>query len=107
MVLRGPRSLYHERVPTAAVLVLLVEVAFMSYAFDSGPGLREYASAGIAPYWIVNLPTRRFEVYSAPIPGGESYRSRQDYSIGEEVPIGCIASQWPMCCVKLMKASMP
>jgi len=88
MVLRGPRSRYHDRVPTPADVELLVEVAHSTYPFDAGEGLAAYARAGIAPYWIVNLAARRIEVYTDPDPGQGAYRSREDYGPGTTVPLG-------------------
>ena len=46
--------------------LLVIEVSDTTYAKDSGPKLRTYARAGIADYWIVNLPARRVEVYRRP-----------------------------------------
>ena len=40
-------------------------------------------------YWIVNLVSSRVEVYSQPSGQAESptYNHRQDYMIGQEVPV--------------------
>ena len=45
---------------------LVIEISDTTYAKDAGPKLRAYARAGIADYWIVNLPARRVEVYRRP-----------------------------------------
>ena len=76
-VLRGPRAGHWVRAPGPAVVALLVEVSNISYPKDSVPFLREYASAGVAQYWIVNIPDRRVEVYrdpSGPAAGAPSVR---------------------------------
>jgi Uma2 family endonuclease len=54
---------------------LVIEASDTTYRKDSGPKLRAYARAGIPDYWIVNLSTRRVEVYRRPenpIPGRRS-----------------------------------
>ncbi len=88
MVLRGPRSDYRDRVPTPADVVLLIEFASTTYAFNAGAGLRGYARACIDPYWIVNLPAQRFEVYQKPDRLGGRYAIRTDYPVGTSVPCG-------------------
>ena len=45
---------------------LVIEVADSSLAFDRGEKAELYASAGIADYWIVNLPGRCVEVRRGP-----------------------------------------
>ncbi len=49
---------------------LLVEVANTSLSFDRNTKARLYAVAGIADYWIINLPGRCFEVLRDPGPDG-------------------------------------
>ncbi len=46
--------------------VLIVEVALSRLTFDRGDKGSRYARAGIADYWIVNIPDRRLEVYREP-----------------------------------------
>lgn len=58
--------------------VLIVEVAESSLAFDRGEKGSLYARAGIADYWILNLPDQVLEVYRAPaaaphLPYGHRY----------------------------------
>lgn len=45
---------------------LVIEISDATYAKDAGPKLRAYARAGIADYWIANIPARRVEVYRRP-----------------------------------------
>jgi Uma2 family endonuclease len=47
---------------------LIVEVALSRLALDREHKGSLYARAGIADYWIVNLPDRRVEVYRDPMP---------------------------------------
>ena len=58
--------------------VLIVEVAESSLAFDRGEKGSLYARAGIADYWILNLPDQVLEVYRGPeaaphLPYGHRY----------------------------------
>ena len=46
---------------------LIVEVAESSLAFDRGEKGSLYARAGIADYWILNLPDQALEVYRDPV----------------------------------------
>jgi Uma2 family endonuclease len=47
--------------------VLIVEVALSRLRFDREHKGSLYARAGIADYWIVNIPARRLEVYREPV----------------------------------------
>ncbi len=87
MVLRGPRASYIDHVPTPADVALLVEVSSTTYSFDSGEYLQGYARVGIAAYWIVNIKERRIEVYFDPDADRATYRTRQDYGPGMQVPL--------------------
>jgi len=62
------RVLYRDAHPTRPVLV--VEVALSRLGFDRDRKGSLYARAGLADYWIVNLPDRRLEVYRGPVSDG-------------------------------------
>jgi Uma2 family endonuclease len=47
--------------------VLIVEVAESSLAFDRAEKGSLYARAGIADFWILNLPDRVLEIYREPV----------------------------------------
>jgi len=55
------------RHPGEGDILLLIEIADTTLAYDRGDKARAYALAGIAEYWVVNLPNRQVEVYTAPI----------------------------------------
>jgi Uma2 family endonuclease len=59
--------------PTEADVLLVIEVAESSLAYDCGEKADLYAAAGIADYWVVNLPDRCIEVRRDPEKG--RYRS--------------------------------
>ncbi len=88
-VARGPRERYRSKGPRRADLAMLVEVADSSYAKDRGTKWRKYAASGVSVYWIVNLPLRQVEVYTAPAGRGKSagYRDIKIYGADEEVPL--------------------
>lgn len=52
--------------------VLVVEVAESSLLLDREHKGSLYARAGLADYWIVNLPERRLEIYREPAPDAEA-----------------------------------
>ena len=63
-VVRGRIEDYLDAHPTSPVLV--VEVADSSLARDRHRKARLYARAGVADYWIANLPARVLEIYRDP-----------------------------------------
>ena len=87
-VIEGTIRDYRDAHPTSAALV--VEVADSSLDYDLSDKASLYASAGVADYWVVNLPQRRLEVFRSPIldtsqPFGYSYASRTIFSENEQV----------------------
>ncbi len=66
-----PRA-YKERKPQADDVLLLIEAADASLAYDRTTKLRLYARAGIPEYWIVDCAAESVEVYRNP--GPEGYR---------------------------------
>ena len=64
-------------------VLLLVEVADSSLAFDRGTKIPLYADAGIREVWLVDLEHDRIEAYTEPVPG--DYRSTRRYAPGESL----------------------
>ena len=89
VVLQGPDSTYATRLARADDVALLAEVADTSYAKDSGPKLRRYASFRIPVYWIVDLKRRVVEVHSQPYGKGKlaGYTRCDTYQEGDQVPV--------------------
>jgi Uma2 family endonuclease len=88
-IVRGNARTYLTRHPGPADVGLVIEVADTSLLRDQRDKTRIYARAGIACYWIVNLPDRRVEFYSQPsgpvaVP---AYGSFQVYQPGDAVPL--------------------
>ena len=88
-ILVGPDRRYDAAMPTAADLVLLVEVSDTTYATDRGYKWRKYAAAAIPTYWIVNLGKRQVEVYREPGGTGPNaaYGSVEIYGSDAAVPV--------------------
>jgi Uma2 family endonuclease len=61
---------YKEREAHAEDVLLLIEVADPSLAYDRSTKLRLYAAAGIPEYWIVDCTTETVEIYRNPGPTG-------------------------------------
>src|SRR5207344_2928459 len=73
MVLRRLRPVpYKEREAHAEDVLLLIEVAESSLAYDRSTRLRLYAEAGVPEYWVVDCEAEAVEVYRDP--GPERYR---------------------------------
>jgi Uma2 family endonuclease len=78
MILKPRTYLDH---PTPEDVFLLIEVADSSVKEDKGRKLSLYALHGIKEYWVINLVTKRIEVYTDPI--GEDYLSKRSYGLTE------------------------
>ncbi len=88
-LVRGPTRVYLARHPGPADIALVVEVADSSLARDRSTKAAIYGAARISAYWIINLVDHQVEVYTDPTgPGPQpGYRVRQDYHIGDLVPL--------------------
>jgi Uma2 family endonuclease len=89
IILRGPRSTYSTRLARADDVLLLVEVSDTTYAKDSGPKLRKYATHRIPVYWIVDLNRRLVEVRTRPFGRGRQagYGRCDIYNEGDRIPV--------------------
>jgi len=63
---------YKDREAYAEDVLLLIEVADSSLAYDRSTKLRLYAAAGIPEYWVVDCADESIEVYRTP--DTEGYR---------------------------------
>ncbi len=81
---RGSIDDYESSHPEPSDIAMVVEVSDTTVAKDRRRR-RTYGPAGIPVYWIVNLATRRVEVYTGPSPDG--YAQRVDYAPGEFIPL--------------------
>lgn len=74
---------YSDRRPSAEEILLVIEVAETSLAYDTGEKAALYAAARIADYWVVDLSARAIEVRRDPVAG--RYRSLRTFVGDEEV----------------------
>jgi Uma2 family endonuclease len=70
VVVRGGAWDYVAAHPSAPVLV--VEIAEASLELDREHKSGLYARAGVADYWIINLPEAVIEIYRQPVPAVEA-----------------------------------
>jgi Uma2 family endonuclease len=75
---------YESRTAQPSDILLLIEVADSSLAFDQKIKLPIYAENAVRDYWIVNLIDERIEVYRQPQPGG-TYADAQHYGRGKSI----------------------
>src|SRR5262245_2362421 len=69
-VLRHRPVPYKDREAYAEDVLLLIEVADTSLAYDRSTKLRLYAEAGIREYWVVDCDAEAVEVHRDPEAGG-------------------------------------
>jgi Uma2 family endonuclease len=85
MLLLFSEDFYENRHPLPSDVVLLMEVADSSIDNDREIKLPQYAAAGIAHYWIINLPDRCIEAYSNPI--GSGYGKKEIFVAGQAIAV--------------------
>jgi Uma2 family endonuclease len=85
MLLRPRPDDYAASHPTASDVLLLVEIADSSLAWDRGPKLALYARHGVPEVWIVDLVGRTVEICRASGPDG--YAERRRLSEGDVSPM--------------------
>lgn len=81
VTLLRPRGDAYPSHPRAADILLVIEVADTSVAYDRDIKIPLYARAGIPEAWLVDLPAERIEVYRDPV--GGRYAAVQTVSHGD------------------------
>lgn len=64
------RAAPEDRVPEARDVLLVVEIAVTTEAFDRNVKMQRYAAAGISEAWLVLPAARTVETFRRPGPGG-------------------------------------
>lgn len=82
-LLRPRDDFYGRQHPGPEDVLLLIEVSDTTLNYDRRTKALLYAEAGIADYWLVNLPERQIEVFREPLSSG--YRTLTRYLPGEQV----------------------
>ena len=88
MLLRPRPDFYRRKFPEPADVLLLVEVAHSSVAYDRSVKLPLYGRDGIAEYWLVRLDTGVVEVYREP--NAEGFGSMRSVRIGAALDIAAL-----------------
>lgn len=70
---------YFKRHPRNSDVLLLIEVADTTYAYDTGEKLALYAECGIKDYWVVNIRQYQIEVFRKPRRGVYTEQTTIDY----------------------------
>ena len=76
MLLRPRADDYRDGHPKPTDVLLLVEVADSTLAYDRGPKLALYARFGVPEVWIIDLGGRAVEICRKPGPDGYAERRR-------------------------------
>ena len=82
-VLKPRADFYAEKHPGTSDVLLVIEVADRSGAYDRTTKLALYARAGIPETWLIDVPRAQMEVYRRPTLRG--YRERQQVARGQHV----------------------
>lgn len=83
MLLKPRGDFYSGHLPTAADVLLLVEISDSSLAFDKGIKGALYARHGVAEYWVADIPGQCVYVYREPAP--EGYGQALEFTLDEIV----------------------
>jgi Uma2 family endonuclease len=86
-VILGDEDDDYQRHPEPPDILMVIEIADSSLAYDLGAKLRLYASAGIPVYWVINLLDEEIVVLEDPDPGASDYRQRTVFHKGESVSL--------------------
>ena len=74
-ILRPRPDFYMTAIPGPTDMLLVIEVADTSLAYDLGTKVPLYARHGIPEAWVIDAATRRTRVFRQPIDWGEASRS--------------------------------
>jgi len=83
LVLRPRADDYMRAHPQAEDVLLLIEVADRSLAFDQGAKKELYARFGVSEYWVVDLNGQRIFAYLAP--AHSAFQRSDEYLIDETI----------------------
>lgn len=78
---------YEREHPKADHILLVIEVAEASLAYDRSRKVSAYAASGISEYWIVNLVDRQVEVFRDPEPARQQYTQTRMVLAGDTVTV--------------------
>lgn len=82
-ILRSSALQKRDKLPTAADVILIIEVSDSSLEFDLVTKKRQYAEAGIAEYWVVDIPHQQIIQFLDP--KSSDYQSQNTFSPGQTI----------------------
>ncbi|HEX7241761.1 MAG TPA: Uma2 family endonuclease [Longimicrobiaceae bacterium] len=88
-LLRPREDFYLDALPGPSEVLLVVEVADSSLAYDRHEKSRVYARYGLPEYWLLDLSQRQVLVHTEPAPGGYGLveiRRRDDTWTSQTLP---------------------
>lgn len=91
LVVAGSWQDYLDYHPGPSQARLLVEVSDSTLFKDRTKKVGDYARAGIADYWIINLVHRQLEVYRQPVAFAESYGYKSQQMLLDEDHVSPLA----------------
>jgi Uma2 family endonuclease len=86
VLLRHRTEGYRGGLPSAADVLLLVEIADTTLRYDRKVKIPLYARHGIPEYWIVNAAKKQVEVHLDPDPASGCYRTTRTLTEGKLTP---------------------
>ena len=89
-LLRLRDDFYRDAHPTPADVLLIIEVADTTLAYDRQVKVPLYAKAGVAEVWVINLPEDQIEVYAEPT--GGTYQTVFNFRRGDEARAHTVAN---------------
>ncbi|QEP42901.1 Uma2 family endonuclease [Ectothiorhodospiraceae bacterium BW-2] len=87
MLLRYRDDFYSHAHPTAADVLLLIEVADSTLRYEREVKLPLYAQHGVSEVWIINLEAAQLECYREVDSTLKSYRQIERYAAGQIAPV--------------------
>jgi len=79
---------YADRHPSGADVLLLIEVADSTIAYDRGEKLAIYAAQAIAEYWIIDVQQRCLHIYTQP--HGNGYKDHHVANKNDSISPRCV-----------------
>ena len=100
-ILRPRADCYTTAHPGPADVLLVIEVADSSLAYDLGTKVPLYARHGIPEVWVIDAATRQTRVFRQPVGGGEVGRSTS----GDYVTEASIEPHGSLSCADVVDAA--
>jgi Uma2 family endonuclease len=95
LLLKPQAEEYGHAHPQAQDVLLLIEVAESSLAFDQGAKRDLYARFGVSEYWVIDVNAERVVAYARPAEG--AFQHTREYRRGESIsPAAFPALQIPI-----------